>query len=57
MFLIINRYLNKSLGFVTIDLRDFKEQTEKFFLTHKGMPVKVIEEYQSVGNKIGRAHV
>ena len=32
------------------DLRDFKEQTEKFFLTHKGMPVKVIEEYQSVGN-------
>ena len=32
------------------DLRDFKEQTEKFFLTHKGMPVKVIEEYQSIGN-------
>ena len=32
------------------DLLDFKEQTEKFFLTHKGMPVKVIEEYQSVGN-------
>ena len=32
------------------DLNDFKEQTEKFFLTHKGMPVKVIEEYQSVGN-------
>ena len=32
------------------DLRDFKEQTEKFFLTHKGMPVKVIKEYQSVGN-------
>jgi len=32
------------------DLRDFKEQTEKFFLTHKGMPVKVIQEHQSVGN-------
>ena len=32
------------------DLREFKEETEKFFLTHKGMPVKVIEEYQSVGN-------
>ena len=31
------------------DLRDFKEQTEKFFLTQKGMPVKVIEEHQSVG--------
>ena len=31
------------------DLRDFKEQTEKFFLTQKGMPVKVIQEHQSVG--------
>ena len=31
------------------DRRDFKEQTEKFFLTQKGMPVKVIQEDQSVG--------
>ena len=31
------------------DRRDFKEQTEKFFLTQKGMPVKVIQEHQSVG--------
>ena len=30
------------------DLKDFKEQTEKFFLTHKGLPVRVIEEYQSM---------
>tara|TARA_Y100000591_G_C21667846_1_gene611318 strand:+ start:115 stop:618 length:504 start_codon:yes stop_codon:yes gene_type:complete len=32
------------------DLKDFKEQTEKFLLTHKGMPVKVIEEHQSIGS-------
>ena len=32
------------------DLKDFKEQTEKFFLTHKGLPVRVIEEYQSMGS-------
>ena len=33
------------------DIQDFKEQTEKFFLTQKGMAVKVIEEHQSVGSK------
>ena len=32
------------------DLKDFKEQTEKFFLTHKGLPVKVIDEHQSTGS-------
>lgn len=32
------------------DLKDFKEQTEKFFLSHKGLPVKIIEEHQSVGS-------
>ena len=33
------------------DIQDFKEQTEKFFLTQKGMAVKVIEEHQSIGSK------
>ena len=33
------------------DIQDFKEQTEKFFLTQKGMPIKVIEEHQSEGSK------
>tara|TARA_B100000965_G_scaffold179072_1_gene149387 strand:+ start:2914 stop:3444 length:531 start_codon:yes stop_codon:yes gene_type:complete len=32
------------------NLQDFKEQTEKFFLTEKGMPVKVIEKHQSKGS-------
>ena len=32
------------------DIQDFKEQTEKFYLTQKGMAVKVIEEHQSVGS-------
>ena len=32
------------------DLKDFKEQTEKFFLAQKGMPIKVIEEHQSIGS-------
>ena len=32
------------------DIQDFKEQTEKFFLTQKGMAVKVIEEHQSIGS-------
>ena len=32
------------------DLKDFKKETEKFFLTHSGMPVRVIEEHQSVGS-------
>ncbi len=32
------------------DLKDFKEQTEKFYLTHRGMPVRVIEEHQSQGS-------
>jgi len=32
------------------DLQDFKEQTEKFFLTQKRMPVKVIQEHQSIGS-------
>ena len=32
------------------DLQDFKQQTEKFFLTQKGMAVKVIEEHQSIGS-------
>ena len=32
------------------DIRDFKEQTEKFLLSQKGMPVRVIEELQSQGS-------
>ena len=32
------------------NLQDFKEQTEKFFLTQKRMPVKIIEEFQSTGS-------
>ena len=33
------------------DIQDFKEQTEKFFLTQKGMAVKVVGEHQSIGSK------
>ena len=32
------------------NLQDFKEQTEKFLLIQKGMPVKVIQEHQSIGS-------
>ena len=32
------------------DLKDFKAQTEKFFLSPNGLPVKIIEEPQSVGS-------
>ena len=32
------------------DLKDFKKETEKFYLTQEGMPVRVIEEYQTIGS-------